>query len=208
MLRALHPALIWVLAAGYLASWVRCGVVGQFADAEGLAFWLMPPIQFLYWVVPYLVIAMLVGIGVTVFAFLIRRRARKAIAAAAVALLAVVAFLVLLNLPGSPVARLGEVGLLSRLSSIANVQHGTPGWVRLQVWRGLRDGWTRQLRGEEVRVVDINALRALAPLPRASVPRPSRPQPRTLQPRWSRRHSGNATGSRSAPMPRSLLRRQ
>jgi hypothetical protein len=38
-------------------------------------------------------------------------------------------------------------------------------------------------------VVDINALRALAPLPRAPVPRPSRPQPRTPQPRWSRRHS-------------------
>src|SRR5712691_5507424 len=36
-----------------------------------------------------------------------------------------------------------------------------------------------------VRVVDINALRALAPLPRAHVPRPSRPQPRTPPPRWS-----------------------
>ena len=43
-----------------------------------------------------------------------------------------------------------------------------------------------------VRVVDINALRALAPLPRAPVPRPSRPQPRTPQPRWSRRHSDAA----------------
>jgi hypothetical protein len=32
------------------------------------------------------------------------------------------------------------------------------------------------------RVVDFNALRALAPLPRAPVPRPSRPQPRTPQP--------------------------
>ena len=39
------------------------------------------------------------------------------------------------------------------------------------------------------RVVDINALRALAPLPRAPVPRPSRPPPRTPSPRWSRRHS-------------------
>ena len=41
-----------------------------------------------------------------------------------------------------------------------------------------------------VRVVDINALRALAPIPRAPTPRPSRPQPRTPQPRWRRRHSG------------------
>ena len=32
------------------------------------------------------------------------------------------------------------------------------------------------------RVVDINAFRALAPLPRAAVPRPSRPQPRTPPP--------------------------
>ena len=38
------------------------------------------------------------------------------------------------------------------------------------------------------RVVDINALSVLAPLPRAPVPRPSRPQPRTPQPRWTRRH--------------------
>ena len=37
--------------------------------------------------------------------------------------------------------------------------------------------------------VDINALRVLAPLPRAPVSRSSRPQPRTPQPRWSRRHS-------------------
>ena len=35
---------------------------------------------------------------------------------------------------------------------------------------------------------NTNALRALAPLPRAPVPRPSRPQPRTPPPRWSRRH--------------------
>ena len=38
-------------------------------------------------------------------------------------------------------------------------------------------------------MVDINARRALAPLPRAAVPRPSRPQPRTPHPRWGRRHS-------------------
>ena len=49
-------------------------------------------------------------------------------------------------------------------------------------------------------VVDINALRALAPLPRAPVPRPSRPQPRTPQPRWSRRHSAHEPpGAPTAP---------
>ena len=41
---------------------------------------------------------------------------------------------------------------------------------------------------------NINALRALAPLPRAPVSRPSRPQPRTPQPRWSRRHSDLSRG--------------
>jgi hypothetical protein len=49
----------------------------------------------------------------------------------------------------------------------------------------------RQLSGDATRVVDINALRALAPLPCALAPRPSRPQPRTRQPRWSRRHSAH-----------------
>jgi len=95
-------------------------------------------------------IAMLVGLAVTVFGVLIRRRARKTLAVAGLALLTTVAFLVLLNLPGSPVASLGEVGLLSRLSNIANLTRGSPGWVRVQVWKGLLDGWTRQLRGEEV----------------------------------------------------------
>jgi len=42
------------------------------------------------------------------------------------------------------------------------------------------------------RVVDINALRALAPLPRAPVPRPSRPQPRTPPP-------AGAAGAASRP---------
>ena len=40
-------------------------------------------------------------------------------------------------------------------------------------------------------VVDINALRALAPIPRAPVPRPSRHQPSRRPPRWSRRHSAH-----------------
>ena len=39
------------------------------------------------------------------------------------------------------------------------------------------------------RVVDINALRALAPPSLPPVPRPSGPQARMPQPRWSRRHN-------------------
>jgi hypothetical protein len=56
--------------------------------------------------------------------------------------------------------------------------------TRIQV--GLRDkavafGWRDPVTILE-RVVDINALSALAPLPRAPVPRPSRPQPHTPPP--------------------------
>jgi tetratricopeptide (TPR) repeat protein len=95
-------------------------------------------------------IGMLVGLSVTSFAFLIRHRAWKTLSAAALGLVGLMVFLVLLNWPGSPIASLGNVRILSRLSDIANVRHGSPGWVRLQVWRGISDGWSRQLRGEDV----------------------------------------------------------
>jgi tetratricopeptide (TPR) repeat protein len=95
-------------------------------------------------------IGMLVGLSVTSFAFLVRHRAWKSLAIGALGLLGLVGFVALLNLPGSPVRPLASVRLLSRLGDIANVQHGSPGWFRLQVWRGTLDGWGRQLRGEEV----------------------------------------------------------
>jgi hypothetical protein len=95
-------------------------------------------------------VGMLVGLGVTCFAFLIRRRAWKTLAVAGLGLLGIVAFLVLLNRPASPIASLGNVKLLSRLSEITNLQRGSPGWVRVQIWRGIFDGWSRQLHGETV----------------------------------------------------------
>jgi Flp pilus assembly protein TadD len=95
-------------------------------------------------------IGLVVGLSVTAFVLLIRRRAWKTLATAAAGLVVLVAFLALLNVPGSPVARLGKLPLLSRLSEIANIQRGSPGWVRLQVWQGIADGWLRQLSGEEV----------------------------------------------------------
>ena len=95
-------------------------------------------------------IGLLVGIGVTGFAFLLRRRAWKTLGAAAVGSTALVVFLVLLNVPGSPIARLGKVRLLSRLGDITNVEQGSPGWVRLQLWSGISEGWRRQLRGASV----------------------------------------------------------
>jgi len=95
-------------------------------------------------------IGMLVGLSATSFALLIRSRAWKTLTAAAIALVGIVAFLVLLNWPGSPVAALGQLRLLGRLSTIANFERGSPTAVRLDVWRGIADGWSRQLRGEEL----------------------------------------------------------
>ncbi len=94
-------------------------------------------------------IAMMVGLSVAAFAFLVRRRAWKTLTAAALCLVAAVSFLALLNLPGSPAASLRQVPILSRLGKISDVSRGSPGWVRLQVWKGIADGWKRQLRGEE-----------------------------------------------------------
>ncbi|MGH2607691.1 MAG: hypothetical protein ACRDHF_01265 [Tepidiformaceae bacterium] len=95
-------------------------------------------------------IGMLIGLGVASFAFLIRRRAWKILAVASLGVIGLVGFLVLLNRPGSPIASLGKVRLLNRLSTITNLERGTPGWVRVQLWRGISDGWSRQLHGEAV----------------------------------------------------------
>jgi hypothetical protein len=107
-------------------------------------------------------IGMLVGLGVTGFALLVRRRAWKALTVAALGSTALAVFLVLLNLPGSPIAPLRKVALLSRLGDIANAAPASPGWVRVQLWRGISDGWLRQLRGESV-IPDV------APWPRSLV---------------------------------------
>jgi tetratricopeptide (TPR) repeat protein len=95
-------------------------------------------------------IAMLFGLSVVSFAFLIRRRAWKTLAAAALGLCVAVVFLALLNLPDSPAAPLRKVLLLSRLGEISDIKRGSPGWVRLQVWNGIIDGWDRHFRGEEI----------------------------------------------------------
>jgi hypothetical protein len=95
-------------------------------------------------------VGMLVGLSVVAFAFLVRRRAWKALTAVVLGLVALIAFLALLNLSRSPAVSLRNVGLLSRLSHVADLRHPSPGWFRVQVWRGILDGWRRQLRGEEM----------------------------------------------------------
>jgi len=95
-------------------------------------------------------VGMLVGLSVVAFAFLVRRRAWKVLSAVVLGLVALIAFLALLNLSRSAALSLGNVGLLSRLSHVADLRRGSPGWVRVQVWRGILDGWSRQLHGETV----------------------------------------------------------
>jgi cytochrome c-type biogenesis protein CcmH/NrfG len=95
-------------------------------------------------------IGMMVGLSVTGFALLIRRRAWKTLAVAVLGVLGLATFIALLNLPGSPVASLRRTPLLARLSRIGDLRQGSPGWFRVQVWRGIVDGWSRQLRGEEI----------------------------------------------------------
>jgi hypothetical protein len=95
-------------------------------------------------------IATLFGLSVVSFAFLIRRRAWKTLTAAALVLGIIVVFVVLLNIPGSPGAPLRKLPFVSRLGEISDVKRGSPGWVRLQVWNGIFDGWGRQLGGDEL----------------------------------------------------------
>ena len=95
-------------------------------------------------------LGMVVGLLVTVLGLLMKRRAWKTLTLAVIGVVGLVTFLVLLNTRGSPLARLGKMPLLSRLAGMGDVRRGTPGWVRLQVWKGIGDGWRRQLLGEEV----------------------------------------------------------
>jgi hypothetical protein len=95
-------------------------------------------------------IGLVVGLCVTGFAFLVRRRAWKTFGTAAAAVVVLMTFLVLLNVSGSPIARIAKARPLGRLGDMTNVEPGSPGWVRLQLWRGISDGWRRQLRGEAV----------------------------------------------------------
>ena len=95
-------------------------------------------------------IGMLVGLSVVAFALLVRRRAWKTLTAVVLGLVALIGFLALLNLSPSPAGSLGNARLLSRLSRVADMRHGSPGWYRVQVWRGILDGWNRQLHGEEI----------------------------------------------------------
>ncbi len=95
-------------------------------------------------------LAMLVGLAVTGFGILARRRATKTLAAGAALLAGVVLLILLLNVPQSPLAPLRDVGLLSRLSRLTDVRYGSPVWFRLRVWSGIASGWGRQLKGEEI----------------------------------------------------------
>jgi cytochrome c-type biogenesis protein CcmH/NrfG len=95
-------------------------------------------------------VGMLVGLSVTALAVLVRRRVWKTLTAVGLGLVALIGLLALLNSSRAPAIILSHMGPLSRLSEAANMRPGTPAWFRVQVWRGILDGWSRQLHGEEV----------------------------------------------------------
>jgi hypothetical protein len=92
----------------------------------------------------------LVGLALTAVGLLWRRRAWRALIGVGAGLGVVVSLLILLNVPGSPLASWRTVPPWSRLAKLVETERGSPGWVRLGAWRGIADGWARQLRGEPV----------------------------------------------------------
>jgi hypothetical protein len=92
----------------------------------------------------------LVGLSLTGLGLLIVRRAWVAMSWALGGLAVIVTLIVLLNLPGSPLEPLRNVPVLSRFARLAETRPGSPGWVRLQAWMGILEGWRRQLGGAPV----------------------------------------------------------
>ena len=152
----------WDVACGLVVLW---GIVGAIASAavvgrRGMTLFAWTPTVAVLLASQILVVVlsrargaflgMVAGMAVTAFLLLARRRAWKTLGSAAVTLLVLALLLGLLNLPRSPLEYLRSMTLLSRLSHIADVRPGSPGWCRLQVWRGTIDGWQHQLRGEVV----------------------------------------------------------
>lgn len=95
-------------------------------------------------------LGLLFGLAITGFVLFARQRAFKALAVSGAVVGAIIAALVLLNVPHSPVAPLAKVRVLERLSQLGDVSFGSPGWFRLQVWRGIISGWGRLLLGQEI----------------------------------------------------------
>jgi hypothetical protein len=84
----------------------------------------------------------------------------------------------------------------------AAVRHDFP--VNMLCWGNVDPGASLIDRHPDARrVVDINALSALAPLPRAAVPQDITPPAPHAAPRWSRRHSSRAASRVGPPRCRS-----
>jgi hypothetical protein len=95
-------------------------------------------------------LGMLFGLGMAGLILYGRRRSWRGVAAlAAVSGLLVVALL-LMNIPNSPLAPVARIPVLSRLGHLTDVRRGTPGWFRLEVWKGITSNWGRQMLGETI----------------------------------------------------------
>jgi hypothetical protein len=106
-------------------------------------------------------IGLLIGLAVASAIFLVTSRAHRTIALLGSGAAVLVLFVVALNVGVSSLERLKGVALFQRLGSIAELQAGSPGWVRLQLWRGILSRWTRQLAGEEVVPGPMPSLRSV-----------------------------------------------
>ena len=106
-------------------------------------------------------VGLLTGLVVASAVLLVTQRARRTLAILGAGVLVVVLFVGVLNLGGSPLDRLKKVQLFERLGSIAELEHSSPGWVRLRLWQGILSRWTRQLVGDEVLPGLSPTLRAL-----------------------------------------------
>ena len=94
-------------------------------------------------------LGMVFGLSAAGLTWLARRRARTALVVSVTTLGILLLALVLLNVPGSPVAGLARVTVIERLSQLADVQRGTPVWFRIEVWRGIVSGWSRQMTTDQ-----------------------------------------------------------
>jgi hypothetical protein len=92
----------------------------------------------------------LAGLGVLVAGLVLRRGGRRRQVAVGAGLAIGLLAFAFLNVPTSPLARWARETPGLRLVRIVEVAPGSPGWVRLQVWRGILAGWRRQLAGVPV----------------------------------------------------------
>jgi hypothetical protein len=106
-------------------------------------------------------LGLLVALAVTGLGLLVVGRKWRGLAGAVGAALGVGALLLLLNVPGSLLEPLRTLPALSRFAHLAETRPGSPGWVRLQIWASILQGWRQQLEGTAILPDSSPLLRSL-----------------------------------------------